>query len=109
MVKDKLVSQIKKEQLKMEAEADKAIQAIQAIKDDKEAETIKTAATAEAYKLKTIAAAEKERHTPEYLELEYTRNVVAKADAYYGTDLPKFVMQSRRRNNDFNQETLMQD
>jgi uncharacterized membrane protein YqiK len=104
--RQKLVSQIKKEQLKMEAEAEKAIQAI---KDLKEAETIKASADAEAYKLRTIAAAEKERHTPEYLELEYTRNVVAKAEAYYGTDLPKFVLQSRKNKymNNLDEETIM--
>ena len=56
----KLVSQIKKEQLKMEAEAERAIQAI---KDLKDAETIKASADAEAYKLRTIAAAEKETYT----------------------------------------------
>lgn len=74
----------------MEAEADRAIQAIQ---DAKMAESMKAAADAEAYKLRTLAAAEKERLTPEYLQSEYTRNVVAKAAAYYGSDLPKFVMQ----------------
>lgn len=107
-LREKTVSQIKKEQIKMEAEAEKAIQSIN---DAKQAETIKTAADAEAYKLRTIAAAEKERHTPEYLELEYTRNVVAKADAYYGTDLPKFVMQSRTRgkNTENLQQRLMED
>ena len=89
-IRQKSVSQTQKEQLKMEAEADRAIQAIQ---DAKMAESMKAAADAEAYKLRTLAAAEKERLTPEYLQSEYNRNVVAKAAAYYGSDLPKFVMQ----------------
>ena len=89
-IRQKSVSQTQKEQLKMEAEADRAIQAIQ---DAKMAESMKAAADAEAYRLRTLAAAEKERLTPEYLQSEYNRNVVAKAAAYYGSDLPKFVMQ----------------
>ena len=86
----KQVSFIQKSQEKEEAEADRAIQAT---KDAQEADSKKTAADAEAYKLRTLAAAEKERLTPEYLQSEYNRNVVAKAAAYYGSDLPKFVMQ----------------
>ena len=86
----KQVSFIQKSQEKEEAEANRAIQAT---KDAQEADSKKTAADAEAYKLRTLAAAEKERLTPEYLQSEYNRNVVAKATAYYGSELPKFVVQ----------------
>lgn len=89
-IRQKSVSQTHKEQLKMEAEADRAIQSIQ---DAKQAESIKIAADAEAYKHRTLAVAEKERLTPQYLQSEYNRFVVAKASAFYGDKLPKFVMQ----------------
>jgi uncharacterized membrane protein YqiK len=89
-LRQKEVSLIKKQQYKLEAEADRAIQAT---KDAKDADSKKTAADAEAYQIRTLAAAEKERLTPEYLQSEYNRNVVAKAAAYYGKDLPKFVLQ----------------
>lgn len=90
-IRAKAVSEIQKDKKKMEAEKEKSIQAI---KDNKEAQSIKTAADAKAYELRTIAAAEKERLTPEFLQSEYNRNVVANAAAYYGPNLPKFVLQT---------------
>lgn len=89
-LREKEVSLIQKRQAKDEAEADRAIQST---KDAQEADSIRSAADAEAYNIRTLASAEKERLTPEFLQSEYNRNVVAKAAAYYGTDLPKFVMQ----------------
>ena len=104
----KQVSFIQKSQEKEEAEANRAIQAT---KDAQEADSKKTAADAEAYSQRTLAAAEKERFTPEYLQTDFNRNVLAKATAFYGTDLPKFVTQdcSAKTNTDSFTQRMVSD
>jgi erlin len=70
------------------AESDAKISRINAESDAKKMEI---ESEAKAKSIKVIADAEKERHTREYLELEYYRNVAANADIYYGDKLPQYV------------------
>ena len=87
-----------KQQQKMEAESARTIQGIN---DAKDANSRKIAADAQAYERKTQAHANKELLTPEFLEYQHILHVVANADAFYGPELPRFVMQSRGKSEEF--------
>lgn len=96
--REQLVSEINNEKLKMEAESARTIQGIN---DAKDAESRKIAADSQAYERKTQAHANKELLTTEFLEYQHILHVVAKADAFYGPELPRFVMQSRGKSKEF--------
>lgn len=79
---------IKNSQAADKAESDAKITRIKSESDAKKKEID---SEAEAKAILTIAEAERKRHTREYIELEYYRNVVANADMYYGDKLPTYV------------------
>jgi regulator of protease activity HflC (stomatin/prohibitin superfamily) len=79
---------IKNSQAADKAESDAKITRIKSESDAKKKEID---SEAEAKAILTIAEAERKRHTQEYIELEYYRNVVANADMYYGDKLPTYV------------------
>ena len=55
------------------------------------ATVLKTNADAEAYGIKKIASAERERHTEEYIRVNWQENVLKNARAYWGSSLPTYV------------------
>lgn len=51
----------------------------------------KIEAESEALRIRTIAAANEKLHTKEYLEVHWQKNVLHKAQAFYGEKLPRYV------------------
>ena len=66
---------------------------LQKIKTESEAQRKKTEAESNAYSINTLAEANSKKFTQEYLQWHWQENVLKNADAFYGNELPKFVLQ----------------
>lgn len=66
---------------------------LQKIKTESEASKKKTETESQAYTINTLAEANSKKFTREYLQWHWQENVLKNADAFYGNELPKFVLQ----------------
>lgn len=86
----KSVSEINMQQQKNEGNSRAQLRQIKAEADATEK---RIAAEAEAYRMNTIAEANKVLHTEKYMQLDYNKNVLAKAQAiHWGDKLPKTAL-----------------
>ena len=91
-LKKKSVSQIS---YLMKIEEEESEAKLQKVKAESEALLMKISSEAVAMEIGTLAEANSKKFTREYLQWHWQENVLKNADAFYGSELPKFVLQQK--------------